>query len=202
MKLLALRAPLLAAGVLPLAWPSSAPAPDATTWAVDPVHASCVFKARHFGMTNFYGTFDDVRGEVRLDEGDLAKSSVSIRIAAGSVDSNNEARDTHLEGPDFFNAAEFPLVTFTSKRVERVAADRFRVAGELTARGVAKELSLEVVRTGQGTSPMRAGERRMAFETEFDLRMADFGMPAVERMPETTLGHVVHVIVSVECVAR
>ena len=103
----------------------------ADTFKIDPVESSVVFSVMYLGVTNFYGRFNDVTGTVVLDKADPSKSSVDLTIPVESVDTNNEKRDQHLKSPDFFNAKQFPVMTFKSKKVEW-SGDTYNVTGDFT----------------------------------------------------------------------
>src|ERR1700752_921995 len=90
----------------------------ADTFKIDPVHSSIIFSIKHLGVSDFYGRFNDLSGQVALDKADPSKSSVEITIPVESVDTKYPKRDQHLKSPDFFNAKQFPVIVFKSKSVE------------------------------------------------------------------------------------
>ena len=103
----------LAALMLAPAFPSAAQTP----WTIDPAHSSAQFAVRHLAVSTVRGEFTKVSGMIRLDEKDITKSSVEATIDATSVDTREARRDEHLRSPDFFDTANFPTITFRSKRV-------------------------------------------------------------------------------------
>lgn len=138
------------------------------SFTLDPVHSSVMFKIEHMGVSNFYGSFNDVSGTYTLGE----TPSFNFSIKTDSVDSRNEARDKHLKSPDFFNAPEFPTITFKSTKVEK-DGDKLKVTGDLTLHGVTKPVTADfkiwpAKETRQG---MKGG-----FETHFTIKRTDFGM--------------------------
>lgn len=138
------------------------------SFTLDAVHSSVMFKIEHMGVSNFYGAFKDVSGSYTLGE----NPSFNFSIKTDSVDTRNEGRDKHLKSPDFFNAPEFPAITFKSTKVEK-AGDNLKVTGDLTMHGVTKPVTAEfkiwpAKETRQG---MKGG-----FETHFTIKRTDFGM--------------------------
>jgi polyisoprenoid-binding protein YceI len=117
---------------------------QAATFEIDPVHTTVQFAVRHMMVSNVRGTFGKVSGTVNLDETDPTKSSVEATIDASSIDTREPKRDTHLKSPDFLDVAKYPTITFKSKRVTKVADDKYQVAGDLTIHGVTKEVVLDV----------------------------------------------------------
>ena len=144
------------------------------TYEIDPGHSSVVFCVTHFGVSKFYGRFNEISGSLNVNVDDPASNEISIKIPAKSVDTNSKDRDEHLMGPDFFNAKEFANITFESTSVEAGEADgMFVVTGDLTMHGVTKEITIEAMHTGEGET--RFGYRT-GFEAKFTVQRSDFGM--------------------------
>ena len=140
----------------------------ADSFTLDPVHSSVMFRIEHMGVSNFYGSFNDVSGSYTLGE----NPSFNFTIKTESIDTRNEGRDKHLKSPDFFNAVEFPTITFKSTSVEK-AGDNLKVTGDLTMHGVTKPVTAELKfwpakETRQGV--------KGGFETMFTIKRTDFGM--------------------------
>ena len=91
-----------------------------------------------------------------------------------SIDTHNAKRDQHLKSPDFFNAKQFPAITFKSKQVKKSSKDTYEVTGDLTIHGVTRPVTVKVTNTGSGKDPM--GANRIGFETIFTIKRSDFGM--------------------------
>lgn len=144
------------------------PAAGTSPWAIDPEHTTVAFTVRHMMFTTVRGHFEDVSGEVELNEADPARSSVRVRIGAASVNTRVEARDEHLRSADFFDAANHPELTFESRRIESAGAGRYRVAGDLTIRGVAHEVVLDVREEGRGTDPWGVAKMGFSASTRID----------------------------------
>jgi polyisoprenoid-binding protein YceI len=147
----------------------------ASMWKIDPAHASAQFAVRHLMVSTVRGTLGPVSGILKLDEADPTKSSVEASIDVNGIDTREPKRDTHLKSPDFFDAAKYPAVTFKSKKVAKVSDSKFQATGDLTIRGVTKEVVLEV--EGSPTpfkDPM--GNVRLGGSATTKLNRKDFGL--------------------------
>ncbi|MGD1211272.1 MAG: YceI family protein [Candidatus Acidiferrales bacterium] len=146
-----------------------------TTWQLDPMHTNAQFTVRHLGISNVQGEFTKITGTVMLDDSDVSKSSVSVTIDATSIDTRVSRRDDDLKSEHFLNVAQFPTITFQSTKVAK-SGDGLKVTGNLTIRGVTKEVTLDV--TGP-TAPIKAmgGLRRGAAAT-VKINRQDFGVSA------------------------
>jgi len=114
----------------------------AAEYAFDPSHTSISYSIDHMGLSEMHGVFRKFDGSLQLDTQDLAKSSVSVKIDANSIDTGVAKLDEHLRTPDFFNVAEFPQIIFTSTKVEPTGTNTFKLSGDLTLHGVTKPVTL------------------------------------------------------------
>ena len=137
---------------LALAGVWAAPA-RAEKFTVDTGHSTVLFRIMHMGTSYSWGRFDKITGTVDLDEKDPAKNAFDITIATGSVNTGIAKRDQHLLGPDFFNAAQFPEITFKSDSVRAKPNDTYEVVGKLTLHGVTRPLTVTLKKVGTGKSP-------------------------------------------------
>lgn len=146
------------------------------TYAFDKegAHQFITFKISHLGYSWLYGRFNDFDGEFVYDAANPENSSVTVNIDPASVDSNHAERDKHLRGEDFLHVGEFPEASFTSKRVVVDEEGEADIIGDLTLRGVTKEITLDAELIGYGEDPW--GGYRMGFEADTTLRLADFGI--------------------------
>ena len=150
------------------------PATERTTWSIDPVHSSVEFAVRHLMITTVKGRFTDVQGTVVLDEVNPSASSAEITIQAGSIDTREPQRDTHLKSADFFEAEKFPTLTFRSTSVRDWTAEGFTLVGNLTIHGVTREVALAVTNEGRAKDPW--GGQRAGFTATTRIRRSDFGL--------------------------
>lgn len=125
--------------------PAAPPAPaGADIWTIDPSHASAHFTVRHMLVSTVPGQLGPVVGWVKYDGKHASSIAVNVAIDVTNIDTQNGNRDRHLRTDDFFNVEQFPDMTFVSKRVESVQQGQFKLVGDLTIRGVTKEVVLDV----------------------------------------------------------
>jgi polyisoprenoid-binding protein YceI len=146
----------------------------AETYILDPMHTSIVFRVKHLGVTYVYGRFNGPTGSFVFDETSPSKSTIEMQAETKNVDTAVEKRDTHLKSPDFFNAGEYPLVSFKSKSVKKISENTYEVSGDLTLLGKTHPITVDVHATGAKKDPW--GGFRRGFETSFAIRRSEFGM--------------------------
>ncbi|MCK7546862.1 YceI family protein [Marinobacter koreensis] len=155
-------------------------------------HQFIMFKISHLGYSWLYGRFNEFDGQFTYDAENPEKSSVSVTIDTASVDSNHAERDKHLRSEDFLYVDEYPQASFKSKRIEMQGDGEADIVGDLTLRGVTREITLDAEMIGHGSDPW--GGYRMGFEAETELRLKDFGIP----MDLGPASETVDMIISVE----
>jgi polyisoprenoid-binding protein YceI len=134
----------LLASVYALVFFLLAPPASGSEWEIDASHSSAQFAVRHFMVSTVRGTFGTLSGAVNLDEQDITQSSVTAEIDVASIDTREAKRDEHLRGTDFFDVEKHPTMRFVSKKVEQIDATRYTVTGDMTMRGVTKEVAFAV----------------------------------------------------------
>lgn len=160
--------------VLAIATFTAAPAAVAAdTYAVDVAHSSLLFRISHLGIGYVHGRFNEFEGSFVIDAENPNASSVHVTVKVASVDTNSEKRDQHLKSPDFFDAKQYPTMTFKSTAVARTGDD-YRVTGDFTLHGVTKSLTLRLKKVGEGDDPW--GNHRMGFEGQVVIKRSDFNM--------------------------
>lgn len=123
------------------------------SWTIDLSHSEINFKVRHMMISNVRGQFERFSGSVNFDEANPALTTVDIQVEISSINTNEEKRDAHLRSADFFDAENHPVMTFQSKKVEQVDEANARLIGDLTIRGVSREITLNVEYLGKAKSP-------------------------------------------------
>jgi len=146
--------------------------PAAGLWRIDPSHAEVAFVGRHFGLTKIRGRFVGVSGTVAVGD-DPASSSVEVTIDMATVSSGDVARDDHLRSADFFGVGEYPTATFRSTRVDVIGATA-TIRGDLTIKGISKEIELEVDYLGHASDPW--GNDRAVFSARGRINREDWGL--------------------------
>lgn len=168
-----LRFASVAAVVLAVSFGSLAQAAP-VTYQIDAVHSAVIFRIQHLGAGYTYGRFNGISGTVTYDAAAPAASSVKVSIDAASVDSGNKGRDDHLRGPDFFDAAKFPTITFESTAVKKSGETALEVTGKLSLHGVTKDVTVVMEKTGEGKG--REGEALIGFEGVFSVKRSEYGI--------------------------
>jgi polyisoprenoid-binding protein YceI len=143
-------------------------------YVLDVAHSRLGFVARHAMVTKVRGAFNDFEGTAHLDGDDPTKSSASVTIEVGSVDTRQPQRDDHLRTNDFFDAATYPKITFVSTSVEKLDEETFRMTGDLTIKNVTKPVSVDFEYSGSATDPY--GNQRVGFEGSTVINRKDFGV--------------------------
>src|SRR5688572_5699017 len=140
------------------------PAPG--TFTLDPAHTEVAAIARHLVVSKVRGTFADTTGTIVIAE-DPLRSSVTASIPAATINTNSPDRDNHLRSADFLDVENHPTLEFRSTRIVSHKGNSFVVRGELTIRGVTREVDLAVEFEGVAKSPW--GQEVVAFTatTEF-----------------------------------
>jgi polyisoprenoid-binding protein YceI len=145
-----------------------------TTWQIDPAHTSVEFAVKHMMIATVKGRFAEVAAELELDEENPAKSRVAVAVDVASIDTRQDQRDAHLRSPEFFDAETHPKLTFASKRIDGSLDGDFRIVGDLTMRGVTREVTLDASFGGDGKDPW--GNARRAFTAKGKVDRRDYGL--------------------------
>ena len=145
-----------------------------TTWKIDPTHSEVNFNVKHLLVSTVRGHFDTFDATVETNKDDFSDAKIKFEADVNSINTKNEQRDAHLKSADFFDAANNPKMSFESTSVKKVSDYELQVKGNLTLRGITKEVALDVVYngtvTGFGTSEV-AG-----FEIRGKLNRFDYGL--------------------------
>lgn len=144
------------------------------TWTIDSAHSNVEFSVKHMMISTVKGQFSDVEGTIQLNAEQPEMSAVNAKIDTSSITTFNEQRDEHLRTNDFFNAEQWPDMTFQSTKVEQVSDDRSKVHGDLTIRDVTKPVVLDTEFDGQILDAF--GKQRTAFTATTEINRKDFGI--------------------------
>jgi polyisoprenoid-binding protein YceI len=162
------------ASALLLAVPAPAAAQPARQWTVDSSHSSAQFAVRHMMISTVRGQLGRVSGTVLFDGGDVSTVSADISIDVNGINTREQKRDDHLRSADFFDAQNHPAITFKSKKSEPAGNGRFRLIGDLTLRGVTREVVLDV----EGPSPevKQGSTHRVGATATTRINRSDYGL--------------------------
>ncbi len=149
----------------------------AETYTVDPSHTSLVFSISHLGYSYTYGRFNELAGQYLLDREMPQNSQFQFQVNVASVDTNDPKRDEHLRSADFFNAEQFPTISFQSGSVMKTEQG-FDVTGNLTLHGVTREVKLPMILMGEGQGPY--GNYRTGLRFQLQIKRSDYGMTGMQ----------------------
>jgi len=175
----------------------------ASLWKIDPAHSSAQFAVKHLAISTVRGAFSSVNGSINFDDKDVTKSTVDVTIDVNSVDTRQPDRDKDLKSDKFFDAANYPSITFKSTKVEQAAAGKLKVTGDLTIRGTTKSVVLDV---DGPTAPMKDpwGNNRAAASATTKVNRQDYGVKWNAKLDNggVVVGDDVAIVIDVEMVQQ
>jgi len=145
-----------------------------STWVIDPTHSEVQFKVKHLVISTVTGSFKSFEGSVQTEGDSFEGASISFTADVNSIDTNMEQRDGHLKSADFFDAENFPKLSFVSTSFVSKGDDEFTLTGDLTLRGVTKSVTLAVNYGGQMVDFY--GNTKAGFELNGKINRKDFGL--------------------------
>src|SRR5262245_6846909 len=155
---------------------SAAPvATSAAAWTIDPAHTNVQFSVRHMMLSNVSGEFGKVSGTIQGEQTAPATAVIEASIDATSINTREPKRDEHLKSPDFLDVAQYPTITFKSRKIDAAGAGGFKVTGDLTLHGVTKEVVLDV---SDVTPPIKdpMGKTRAGAHATTKINRKDYGI--------------------------
>jgi polyisoprenoid-binding protein YceI len=145
-----------------------------TKWVLDGTHSELSFKIKHLMITNVSGTFKTFQVEAETDNEDFSTATIRATADIKSLSTNNEQRDLHLQNADFFEVEKYPELAFQSTKVEKVDKDSFNLYGDLTLKGITKNIKLNVEYSGVTKDPW--GGERAGFMVTGKINRTDWGL--------------------------
>jgi polyisoprenoid-binding protein YceI len=153
---------------------TTATLPEVSTWQLDPSHSSIGFSVKHLMIATVKGSFGKYDVSFTGSENDLSQATVTARIEAASIDTGNAQRDGHLRSADFFDAEQFPEISFKGRKIVGNAFGNFQIVGDLTIRGVTKEITLDATFEGRAKDPW--GNSRLGYSAKGKINRSDCGL--------------------------
>jgi polyisoprenoid-binding protein YceI len=145
-----------------------------TTWKIDPTHSEVNFKVKHMLVSTVRGNFDKFDAAIETNKEDFSDATIKFEADINSINTKNEQRDAHLKSADFFDADNNPKMTFVSTSVKKISDFEMQVKGNLTLRGVTKEVTLDVIYNGTVSG---FGDSTVAgFEVRGKINRFDYGL--------------------------
>ena len=146
----------------------------ATKWVLDPAHSEVQFKIKHLVISTVTGSFKTFAGSMQSEGDTFENASIEFSLDVDSIDTNNEMRDGHLKGEEFFDAAKFPSIKFESTSFVKESGDSYKLTGNLTMKDVTKPVTLDVEYGGQAADFY--GNHKAGFEVTGKINRKEFGL--------------------------
>ncbi len=168
------------------------------TWKIEASHTEINFKTRHLLISTVSGHFSKFEGTVEANSSDFTDAQINFSADIDSITTKDERRDGHLKSPDFFDAANHPKLLFVSKSLTKNAVGEYELTGDLTIRGITKEVKLNV--SFNGSAKTFGGTEVAAFEITGSINRFDFGLQwnALTEVGGIALGEQVKIEANVE----
>lgn len=148
---------------------------QAQTWTLDKSHSKLTFTIVHLGISEQEGFFKNFSLKFSATKEDFSDANIELVAETNSIFTDNESRDEHLKGADYFDAAKFPNLTFKSKSFTKVSGNKYKLTGDLTIKGVTKILDFDVTYFGTTTHP-KTQKRIAGFKLTGAINRIDFGV--------------------------
>lgn len=145
-----------------------------TKYNVDQAHSNLGFQVKHMMISKVKGNFGSFTADIDANPEDLTGASIKFEIDVASVNSNNEDRDNHLKSAEFFDAEQFPKMTFVATNIKSNGGGEYEITGDFTIKDVTKSVTFEAEYGGKGTNPW--GQEVVGFEAETKINRKDFGL--------------------------
>ena len=169
-----------------------------THWTIDPDHSNIDFKIRHLLISHVSGSFKIFNGNMTTKNDDFETATITVYLDVYSFDTNNIERDEHIKSKDFLDADNFPEIKFESTSLKKIEGDNYKLTGNITVKGVSKEVVLDAEFGGQAKDGF--GKMKAGFEITGRLNRRDFGI-AAEDVNETgnlVVGEEIKIHVNIE----
>jgi len=144
-----------------------------TKWVLDPMHSEVQFKVKHLVISTVTGSFKSFEGNLETDNEDFTGAKIQFSLDVNSLDTNQEQRDAHLKSPDFFDAEQYPKITFVSTAFTKDGED-YTLTGDLTIKDVTKPVTLTVEHGGLAGDFY--GNTKAGFEITGKINRKEFGL--------------------------
>lgn len=146
----------------------------ATKWVIDPMHSEVQFKVKHLVISTVSGFFKSFAGELTTDNDDFENAEIDFTLDIDSIDTNQSQRDEHLKSAEFFDAAQYPKISFKSSSFTKTGDDEFTLKGDLTIKDVTKPVTLDVEFGGSAADFY--GQTKAGFEISGKINRKEFGL--------------------------
>lgn len=145
-----------------------------TKWGIDASHSEITFKVKHLVISTVTGKFKEFDASIESDNEDFEDAKITFEASIDSIDTGNEDRDNHLKSDDFFNASEYPKMTFESTSFKKVGDGEYKLNGNLSIRGNSKPIELDVEYGGTVVDPY--GQTKAGFDVTGKINRKEYGL--------------------------
>ncbi len=145
-----------------------------TQWNLDPMHSEVQFKVKHLVISTVTGTFNSFNATAHTEGDSWENAQIEFTADINSIDTNNEQRDGHLKSAEFFDVEQFPQISFKSSTFKNISGDKFELTGDLTLKGVTKNITLNAEFGGTMVDPY--GNHKAGFELSGEINRHDFDL--------------------------
>jgi polyisoprenoid-binding protein YceI len=144
------------------------------TYKIDVDHSDVMFKVKHLMISTVTGIFKKFYATVEAPNDDWTDAQVTFEADIDSIDTKNADRDAHLKSDDFFNAEQFPKMTFKSTGIQKLSDEEYKLTGNFTIRDITKPIDLKVEYNGSTVDPW--GMQRAGFEVSGKINRKEYGL--------------------------
>jgi len=169
-----------------------------TKWVLDPMHSEVQFKVKHLVISTVTGSFKTFEGELETENDDFADAKINFSLDVNSLDTNQEQRDGHLKSAEFFDAENFPKISFQSTSFKKTGSGDFELKGDLTIKGITKPVTLSVEHGGSAADFY--GNTKAGFEITGKINRKEFGLTwdGVTEAGSVVVGEDIKLIINVQ----
>ena len=168
-------------------------------WIVDPDHSVAAFSIRHMMIANVRGQFNKIAGSIYFDPPDIDNSSVELTIDVSGIFTGIQKRDDHLRSPDFFDVDKYPVISFKSFQIKSVHGNNAEATGDLTIRGITRQIIVPVEFSGPVKDPFGDG-LSMGFAVSATINREEYGIMWNQPMADNDImvGKDAHLFIDIE----
>jgi polyisoprenoid-binding protein YceI len=145
-----------------------------TNWKLDNAHSSVKFSVEHLMVSETDGNFKGFDGTLSSKNADFSDAEISFTVDVKTINTDNEMRDKHLQGDDFFNSEKFPQIKFKGTSFKKVSGNKYLLEGDLTIRDVTKKVKFDVVYRGMQKDPY--GNTKAGFKATGSIKRLEYGL--------------------------
>jgi polyisoprenoid-binding protein YceI len=145
-----------------------------TNWKLDNSHSNVKFAVEHLAVSETEGNFKSFDGTLVSKNADFTDADITFSVDVKSIDTDNEMRDKHLQGDDFFNAEKYPQMKFKSSSFKKASGNKYILEGDLTIRDVTKKVKFDVVYRGTQKDPY--GNTKAGFKATGSIKRMEYGL--------------------------